>query len=155
MKELKDLVDDALHATRAAIEEGIVPGGGVALIRAIPALDALKLTGDEAIGVGILKRALSEPMKQIVNNAGIEGAVVVNNVKENSNFAYGFNARTEVYEDLIASGVMDPTKVTITALENAASVASLFLTTECVIAEKPETNKPAMPQMDPGMMGGY
>ncbi len=151
MKEKKARVEDALHATRAAVEEGIVPGGGVALLRCIPALDDLKLDGDQAIGVNILKRVLEEPIRQIVNNAGWEGSVVVQKVKENDG-AYGFNARAEEYEDLVKAGVIDPTKVTRTALENASSVASLLLMTEAVVYEKPEEEKaPAMP---PGGMGG-
>jgi chaperonin GroEL len=148
MKEIKDRVDDALHATRAAVEDGIVPGGGVALVRAIAVLDKVKAEGEERIGLNILKRALEEPLRQIVINAGLEGAVVLNKVQSSKEFAYGFNAKTEVYENLIESGVIDPTKVTITALENAASIASLLLTTECVIAEKPE-KKP-----EGGMGGG-
>ncbi len=143
MKEIKDRVDDALHATRAAIEDGIVPGGGVALVRAISVLDKVKVAGEEKVGVSILKKALEEPLRQIVENAGIEGAVVLNKVISNKNFAYGFNAKTEIYEDLVEAGVIDPTKVTYTALENAASIASLLLTTECVVAEKPEKEKAA------------
>ena len=151
MKEKKARVEDALHATRAAVEEGIVPGGGVALLRCIPALEELKLEDDEAIGINILKRVLEEPIRQIVNNTGWEGSVVVQKVKENDG-AYGFNARTEVFEDLVKAGVIDPTKVARTALENASSVASLLLMTEAVVYEKPEEEKtPAMP---PGGMGG-
>ncbi len=153
MKEIKDRVDDALHATRAAIEDGIVPGGGVALVRAISVLDKVKVAGEEKVGVSILKKALEEPLRQIVENAGIEGAVVLNKVISNKNFAYGFNAKTEIYEDLVEAGVIDPTKVTYTALENAASIASLLLTTECVVAEKPEKEK-AAPMMPGGGMGG-
>ncbi|MFA7122458.1 MAG: chaperonin GroEL [Candidatus Delongbacteria bacterium] len=159
MKEIKDRVDDALHATRAAIEDGIVPGGGVALVRAISVLDKVKCEGEERVGINILKKALEEPLRQIVINAGLEGAVVLNKVISNKNFAYGFNAKTEVYEDLVEAGVIDPTKVTYTALENAASIASLLLTTECVVAEKPEKEKAAgmpgggMGGMDPSMMG--
>ncbi len=156
MKEIKDRVDDALHATRAAIEDGIVPGGGVALVRAISVLDNVKCEGEEKVGINILKKALEEPLRQIVENAGIEGAVVLNKVISNKNFAYGFNAKTEVYEDLVEAGVIDPTKVTYTALENAASIASLLLTTECVVAEKPEKEKAAagMPGGGMGGMGG-
>ncbi|HEX7344754.1 MAG TPA: chaperonin GroEL [bacterium] len=151
MKEKKARVEDALHATRAAVEEGIVPGGGVALLRAIPALEKMKLEGDQQIGINILKRVLEEPIRWIVNNAGQEGSVVVQKVKEGTG-AFGFNARTEKYEDLTKAGVIDPTKVTRTALENASSVASLLLMTEAVIFEKPEEDKgPAMP---PGGMGG-
>ena len=157
MKEIKDRVDDALNATRAAVEEGIVPGGGVALLRSITTLNDITLEGDEQIGISILVKALEEPMRQIITNAGLEGAVIVNKVRENDSFSYGFNARTEKYEDLISTGVIDPTKVTMTALQNAASVAGMLLTTECVITDKPEEKGaagPAMPPMDPGMMGG-
>ncbi|MDA3839147.1 MAG: chaperonin GroEL [Candidatus Delongbacteria bacterium] len=155
MKEIKDRVDDALNATRAAVEDGIVPGGGVALVRAIAELDKVKVDGEEQIGINILKKALEAPLRQIVTNAGMEGAVVLNQVRINKSFAYGFNAKTEKYEDLIKSGVIDPTKVTLTALGNAASVASMLLTTECVIADLPEEKGgAAMPPMDPGMMGG-
>ena len=151
MKEKKARVEDALNATRAAVEEGIVPGGGVAYIRTLPALEKMKLEGDEQVGVNIVKKALEEPLKMIVSNAGLEGSIAVEKVKEKEG-AYGFNARTDTYEDLIEAGVIDPTKVTRFALQNAASVASLMLTTQCMIAEKPE-EKPAMPGMPPG--GGY
>jgi len=154
MKEIKDRVDDALHATRAAVEDGIVPGGGVALVRAIAVLDKVKVEGEEKVGINILKKALESPLRQIVINAGLEGAVVFNKVQSSKEFAYGFNAKTEVYEDLIKSGVIDPTKVTITALENAASIASLLLTTECVVAEKPEEKSAAAGGGMPGGMGG-
>jgi len=138
MKEKKDRVDDALHATRAAVEEGIVPGGGVAYIRAIEALEKLKgANEDETTGIAIVKRALEEPIRQIVVNSGIEGSIVVQKVKEGK-ADYGFNARTEVYENLLKAGVIDPTKVTRIALENAASIAGMLLTTECVIADKPK-----------------
>jgi chaperonin GroEL len=160
MKEIKDRVDDALHATRAAVEDGIVPGGGVALVRAISVLDKVKVVGEEKVGINILKRALEEPLRQIVINAGMEGAVIFNKVVSNKSFAFGFNAKTEKYEDLVEAGVIDPTKVTYTALENAASIASLLLTTECVVAEKPEKKESAgggipggMGGMDPSMMG--
>lgn len=153
MKERKARVEDALHATRAAVEEGIVPGGGVVLLRAIPALDKLKLEGDELTGASILKKALEEPIRLIAENAGVNGAIVVNEVKKKSG-AQGFNAETEKYEDLIVAGVIDPTKVTRIALENAASIASLLVTTECLIADKPEEKKAAAaPGMPPG--GGY
>ena len=153
MKEKKDRVDDALHATRAAIEEGTVPGGGVAYIRAISALEGLKGDNeDEMTGIEIIKRAIEEPLRQIVDNAGKEGAVVVQRVKEGKG-AFGYNARTDVYEDLGQAGVVDPAKVARIALENAASIAGMFLTTECVVAEKKEDN-PAMPPMNPGMGGG-
>ena len=153
MKEKKDRVDDALHATRAAVEEGTVPGGGVAYIRAISALEGLKGENeDETTGIEIIKRAIEEPLRQIVNNAGHEGAVVVLRVKEGK-AAFGYNARTDVYEDLNQAGVVDPAKVTRIALENAASIAGMFLTTECVVAEKKE-DLPPMPPMNPGMGGG-
>jgi chaperonin GroEL len=151
MKEKKARVEDALNATRAAVEEGIVPGGGVAYIRTLPALDKLKLEGDEQIGVSIVKKALEEPLKMIATNAGYEGSIVAEKVKEKKG-AFGFNARTDQYEDMIQAGVIDPTKVTRFALQNAASVAALMLTTQCMIAEKPE-EKSAMPPMPPG--GGY
>jgi chaperonin GroEL len=151
MKEKKARVEDALHATRAAVEEGIVPGGGVAFLRAIPALDKLKLGGDEAVGVSIVKKALEEPIRLIAENAGVEGAIVVNRVKEEKG-AFGFNAETEQYEDLMVSGVIDPAKVTRIALENAASIASLLITTEALVAEKPEEKKPG-PAMPPGGYG--
>lgn len=154
MKEIKDRVDDALHATRAAVEDGIVPGGGVALVRAISVLDKIKVTGEEKIGINILKRALEEPLRQIVTNAGMEGAVIFNKVVSSKSFAYGFNAKTEKYEDLVEAGVIDPTKVTYTALENAASISSLLLTTECVVAEKPEKKESAAGGGMPGGMGG-
>ena len=153
MKEKKDRVDDALHATRAAVEEGTVPGGGVAYIRAISALEGLRGENeDETTGIEIIKRAIEEPLRQIVNNAGKEGAVVVQRVKEGK-AAFGYNARTDVYEDLNQAGVVDPAKVTRIALENAASIAGMFLTTECVVAEKKE-DLPPMPPMNPGMGGG-
>jgi len=153
LKEKKARVEDAMHATRAAVEEGIIPGGGVALVRCIPALDKLKLEGDEAVGVSIVRRALEEPLRQIVYNAGHEGAVVVEKVRSSKEVNYGFNAETEEYEDLVAAGVIDPTKVTRTALQNAASVAALLLTTEVLISEMKEEKKtPAMPPG--GDMGG-
>lgn len=152
MKEKKDRVDDALHATRAAVEEGIIPGGGVALIRSIQSLDKLKGdTEDEQTGIEIIKAAVEAPLRQIVENAGIEGSIVVHNVKEGKG-DYGFNARTEKYENLLEAGVIDPTKVTRVALENAASIASMILTTECAIAENQEDNP--MPPMGGGMGGG-
>ncbi len=155
MKEKKDRVDDALHATRAAVEEGIVPGGGVAYIRAIDSLEKVKTENpDEKTGIAIVRRALEEPLRQIVNNAGLEASIIVQKVREGKG-DYGFNARTEVYENLLAAGVIDPTKVGRIALENAASIASMFLTTECVIADKPEpkSSAPAGGGM-PGGMGG-
>ena len=153
MKEKKDRVDDALCATRAAIEEGIVPGGGVTYIRAIDALEGLKGdNADETTGIEIIKRAIEEPLRQIVANAGKEGAVVVQKVREGKG-DFGYNARTDVYENLHAAGVVDPAKVTRVALENAASIAGMFLTTECVIVEKKE-EKPEMPAAGMGGMGG-
>ena len=138
MKEKKARVEDALHATRAAVEEGIVPGGGVALLRAGKVLAGLKLGGDEQIGVDIIRRACEEPVRQIVNNAGIEGAIVLGKIRENDDYNFGYNAQTEVYEDLVAAGVIDPAKVTRSALQNAASIAGLMLTTEAMVCEIPE-----------------
>jgi chaperonin GroEL len=155
MKEKKDRVDDALHATRAAVEEGIVAGGGVAFIRAIEALENLKGDNeDENTGIQIVKRAVEEPLRQICENAGIEGSIVVQKVKEGK-ADFGYNARTDKYENLIAAGVIDPTKVSRVALENAASIASMLLTTECVLADEPEEagTAPAMPPMGGGMCG--
>jgi chaperonin GroEL len=154
MKEKKDRVDDALHATRAAVEEGIVPGGGVAYIRAIESLNDLQgANDDETTGIQIVRRAVEEPLRQIVVNSGIEGSIVVQKIKEGK-ADFGFNARTEVYENLLAAGVIDPTKVTRIALENAASIAGMLLTTECVISDRPEKDKPGMPPMGGGMGGG-
>ena len=152
MKEKKARVEDALNATRAAVEEGIVPGGGVALLRCVNALNGLKVSGEEKAGVGILKRALSDPLRNIAQNAGLEGSVVVNNVLEGKD-AYGFNAETGAYEDLMKAGVIDPTKVVRFALQNAASVAGLMLTTEAMITDKPEKKKKggAAPPMDDDM----
>ena len=153
MKEKKDRVDDALAATRAAVEEGIVPGGGVAYIRAVAALENMKgANEDETTGIQIVKRAIEEPLRQIVANAGGEGSVVVNKVKE-SQGTMGYNAREDRYEDMLAAGIIDPTKVSRVALENAASIASMFLTTECVLADK-KTEAPAMPMPQGGGMGG-
>ncbi|MCD6485719.1 MAG: chaperonin GroEL [Syntrophobacterales bacterium] len=152
MKEKKARVEDALNATRAAVEEGIVPGGGVAYLRTLPALERMKFEGDQKIGLNIVKKAIEEPLKMIVVNAGFEGAIIVEKVKGKKG-DYGFNARTDKYENLIETGVMDPTKVTRSALQNAASVAGLMLTTQCMIAEKPK-EEPAMPAMPPGGMGG-
>jgi chaperonin GroEL len=140
MKEKKARVEDALHATRAAVQEGVVPGGGVALLRALPALAELKLTGDEAFGVNVIRRALEEPLRQMAHNGGVEGAVVVNAVKEGKG-PFGYNVATATYEDLVVAGVLDPTKVVRVALQNAASVASLMLTTEALIAERPKRGK--------------
>ncbi len=155
MKEKKDRVDDALSATRAAIAEGIVPGGGVAYIRCLAALKDLKgENDDEQTGIAIVERAIEEPLRQIAANAGVEGAVVVQKVSEGKG-DYGYNARTDKYENLLAAGVIDPAKVTRVALENAASIAGMFLTTECVIADKKEENPaPAMPAGGMGGMGG-
>jgi len=156
MKEKKDRVDDALHATRAAVEEGIVAGGGVAFIRAVAALEGLKgLNEDETTGIKIIKRAIEEPLRQICSNAGIEGSIVVHNVKQGT-ADYGYNARTDVYENLIGAGVIDPTKVSRVALENAASIAAMLLTTECVLADEVEEGGgagAAMPPMGGGMGG--
>ncbi|HXA48645.1 MAG TPA: chaperonin GroEL [Candidatus Acidoferrum sp.] len=151
MKEKKARVEDALHATRAAVEEGIVPGGGVALLRAAVALGSQKLEGDEQIGVNIVRRACEEPLRQIVGNAGTEGAIVVDKVREHKNPNYGYNAATDTYEDLVSNGVIDPTKVTRSALQNAASIAGLMLTTEAMIAEIPE--KKQAPAGGPGGHG--
>ncbi|MEI6632025.1 MAG: TCP-1/cpn60 chaperonin family protein, partial [bacterium] len=153
MKEKKARVEDALHATRAAVEEGIIPGGGVALIRTIPVLDKMKLEGDEKIGVDIVKRALEEPIRQLVQNAGLEGSVVVQRVKqEKANI--GYDVAQDAYVDMIEAGVIDPTKVTRCALQNASSIASLLLTTEALITDKPE-KEDRMPAMPPGGgMGG-
>ena len=152
MKEKKDRFDDALHATRAAVEEGIVPGGGIAYIRAVEALNDFKgVNEDEDTGAAIVRKALEEPLRMIVENAGVEGSIVVQKVREGKD-DYGFNARTETYENLYESGVIDPTKVTRVALENAASIAGMLLTTECVLADIKE-EKPDMPPMNPGMGG--
>jgi chaperonin GroEL len=153
MKEKKARVEDALHATRAAVEEGIVAGGGVALIRAAGSLDALKVEGDEKIGVDIIRRAIEEPLRWIVQNAGMEPSVVANEVK-NHKGGYGFNAYSCKYEDLLAAGVIDPTKVVRSALENASSIVGLVLTTECIVTEKPKDEKEAAPGMGGGGMGG-
>jgi len=148
MKEKKARVEDALNATRAAVEEGIVPGGGVALLRAETALDKVKASGDEKIGVDIVRRALEEPIRQLAENAGVEGSIVVQKVKEGKG-AFGFNVETETYEDLLETGIIDPTKVARTALENAASIAGLMVTTECLVTEVPEKEKKAGPPAPP------
>jgi len=155
MKEKKARVEDALNATRAAVEEGIVPGGGVAYIRCLPALEKLVLEGDQQVGVNIVKKSLEEPLRMIAANAGCEGSIVVEKVKEKKG-PFGFNAATEEYEDLVKAGVIDPTKVTRSALQNASSVAGLMLTTQCMVAEKPkkESPMPAMPGGGYGGMGG-
>jgi len=152
MKEKKARVEDALHATRAAVEEGIVPGGGVAFVRSLKVLEGFTADGDENIGINIVRRALEEPIRMIAENAGAEGSIVYNKVKE-QNGAFGYNAQTDTYEDLIEAGVIDPTKVTRIALENAASISSLLLTTEAIITDKPEEKK-ATPGADMGGMGG-
>jgi chaperonin GroEL len=152
MKEKKARVEDALHATRAAVEEGIVPGGGVVFLRAMKSLDGLKLNSDEMVGVNIIRRALEEPIRQIANNAGVEGSIVVDKVIREQG-AFGYNAETDKYEDMILAGVIDPTKVARSALENAASISGLLLTTEAVITDKPEDKKAGAPPMPGG--GGY
>ena len=153
MKEKKARVEDALHATRAAVEEGIVAGGGVALIRAQKVLDTLTLTGDEAIGLQIVRRAIEQPLRTLADNAGQEGALIVQEVKKRKG-AEGYNVATGEYTDLIKAGVVDPAKVTRSALQNAASISGLLLTTECLVTELPEKDKaPAMPQGGGGMGG--
>ncbi|HKO03877.1 MAG TPA: chaperonin GroEL, partial [Candidatus Acidoferrales bacterium] len=154
LKEKKARVEDAMHATRAAVEEGIVPGGGVALLRCIPALDKLKLKEDEAIGVNIVKRALEEPMRQIAQNAGHEGAVVVGRIRESKDDNFGFDAETGDYGDMVKAGIIDPAKVTRLALQNAASIAGLMLTTEALVAELKEDEKKAPAGGGPGGPGG-
>ncbi|MBU0698621.1 MAG: chaperonin GroEL, partial [Proteobacteria bacterium] len=153
MKEKKARVEDALNATRAAVEEGIVPGGGVALVRCLDALDKIKLKADQKLGVKVVMRAIEEPLRQIANNAGFEGSVVIDKVKQGQD-AFGFNAETGKYEDLIEAGVIDPTKVVRFALQNAGSVASLMLTTAAMVAEKPEEKQEMMPSGGHGMGGG-
>jgi chaperonin GroEL len=155
MKEKKARVEDALHATRAAVKEGIVPGGGVALLRSIEAINSKNMEADEGIGADILKRALEGPIRQIIANAGLEESVIVNDIKKNKSKSYGYDARDEKFVDMIKAGIIDPTLVTRTAVQNAASVAGLLLTTEAVISDKPEPNAPAAPAMpDMGGMGG-
>jgi len=153
MKERKARVEDALHATRAAVEEGIVPGGGVSYLRSLPALDGVKVTEGEKFGLDIVRRSLEEPLRQIAGNGGYEGSIVVNRVKEATEANFGFNAQTGEYEDLVKAGVIDPTKVSRSALQNAASVASLMLTTMAMVAEKPKEEKETTPG-GPGGMGG-
>ncbi len=151
MKEKKDRVDDALHATRAAVEEGIVAGGGVALVRAIKHIENLSgINEDETIGIEIVRKSLEAPLRTIANNAGVEGSVILQEVRKGEG-SFGYNARTDVFEDMKKAGVIDPTKVTRIALENAGSIASMILTTECVVSDLPEENAPAMPA---GGMGG-
>ena len=151
MKEKKARVEDAMHATRAAVEEGIVPGGGVALARSTVALEKLKLEGDEQIGINIVKRAMQEPLRQIAENAGEEGAIVLGKVLDAKDTNFGYNAFSDEYEDLVKAGVLDPTKVVRTALQNAGSIASLMLTTEALVCEIPEEKKGAP---SPGGHGG-
>ncbi len=155
MKEKKARVEDAMHATKAAVEEGIVPGGGVALLRGVKALNELKLEGDQQIGVNLVKRAIEDPMRWIANNAGVEGSIVVQKVAESNDEEWGFNAQEERYENLVQAGVIDPAKVVRTALQNASSIASLLLTTEAMVCDIPEEKKEsAMPAGGPGGMGG-
>jgi chaperonin GroEL len=149
MKEKKARVEDALHATRAAVEEGIVAGGGVALVRTLASLEKLKVDGEQQLGVNIIKRSIEEPLRWIAQNTGYDGSIVVEKVK-NEKAGFGFNAQTEKYEDLVAAGIIDPTKVVRCAIQNAASVASLLLTTEALVAEKPKKEEPRMPAMPPG-----
>ena len=153
MKEKKARVEDAMHATKAAVEEGIVPGGGVALLRCAKALDGLKLEHDQQVGADIVRRAVESPLRWIASNAGVEGSIVVQKVKEAKEIPYGYNAATDTYEDLVKAGVIDPTKVVRSALQNAASIASLLLTTEAMVSEIPEEKKEA-PAGGPGGMGG-
>jgi chaperonin GroEL len=158
LKEKKHRVEDALSATRSAVEEGIVPGGGVALINAQAALDSLKLDGDAAVGVSIVRSALEEPMRQLAENAGMNGQVVLENVRrsqaDKKSTKLGYNVMTEEYTDLVAAGIVDPAKVTRSAVENAASIGGMVLTTEVMVTDKPEP-KPAMPAMPPGGMGDF
>jgi chaperonin GroEL len=155
MKEKKARVEDAMHATKAAVEEGIVPGGGVALVRGAKALDKLKLEGDQKVGLEIIRRAIEEPMRWIATNAGQEGSIVVSKVKEQKSNDEGFNAATETYEDMVKAGVIDPAKVVRNALQNASSIASLLLTTEALVSEIPEDKKePSHAHGGPGGMGG-
>jgi chaperonin GroEL len=155
MKEKKARVEDAMHATKAAVEEGIVPGGGVALLRSAKAIDGLKLEGDQKTGAEIIRRAVEAPLRNIASNAGVEGSIVVQRVKESKDAGFGYNAATDTYEDLVKAGVIDPTKVVRSALQNASSIASLLLTTEAMVSEIPEEKKDApMPGGGPGGMGG-
>jgi chaperonin GroEL len=154
MKEKKARVEDAMHATKAAVEEGIVPGGGVALLRCVKVIDGLKLEGDQKVGAEIVRRAIEAPLRWIAQNAGVEGSIVVQKVKESKDASYGYNASTDVYEDLVKAGVIDPTKVVRSALQNASSIASLLLTTEAMVSEIPEDKKDAPQGGGPGGMGG-
>ncbi len=153
MKEKKAHVEDAMHATKAAVEEGIVPGGGVALLRCVKVLDSLKLDHDQKVGADIVRRAIEAPIRWIANNAGVEGSIVVQKVKESKETGFGYNAATDTYEDLVKAGVIDPTKVVRSALQNASSIASLLLTTEAMVSEIPEEKKEA-PMPQGGGMGG-
>jgi chaperonin GroEL len=155
MKEKKARVEDALHATRAAVEEGIIPGGGVALLRSVPALDKVKVDDEESVGVDIMRRALEEPIRQICENAGAEAAIVAQAVREGKN-DYGYDARNGEYVNMLKAGIIDPTKVARVAVQNATSIAGMILTTEAAVTEIPEKEAPPMPPMDPGMggMGG-
>jgi chaperonin GroEL len=156
MKEKKARVEDAMHATKAAVEEGIVPGGGTALLRASKVLDSLKVDGDQKVGVDIIRKAVEAPMRWIATNAGKEGSIVVSKVRENDKTEFGYNAATDTYEDLVKAGVIDPTKVVRSALQNASSIASLLLTTEAMVSEIPEEKKEApMPGGGGGMGGMY
>ena len=156
MKEKKARVEDAMHATKAAVEEGIVPGGGVALLRCSKVLDGLKLEGDQKVGADIVRRSVEAPMRWIASNAGVEGSIIVQKVKESNDANYGYNAATDVYEDMVKAGVIDPTKVVRSALQNASSIASLLLTTEAMVSEIPEEKKEAPGGGGPGGggMGG-
>ena len=151
LKEKKHRVEDALSATRAAVEEGIVPGGGVALIRALRALDKVKLNGDEAVGANILKHALEEPLKRIAINAGLEGSVVLEKVRKSTYLNYGYDALRDDYGDMVTKGIIDPVKVTRAALENGSSIAAMVLTTESLVTDIPEKKKPVAPGMPPDM----
>jgi chaperonin GroEL len=155
MKEKKARVEDALHATRAAVEEGIIPGGGVALLRAIPSLDKIKVDDEEAVGVEIMRRALESPLRQICENAGVESSIIAQAIREGKD-DYGYDARTGEYVNMFKAGIIDPTKVARVAVENACSIAGMILTTEAAVTELPEKDASAMPPMDPGMggMGG-
>jgi chaperonin GroEL len=154
MKEKKARVEDAMHATKAAVEEGIVPGGGVALLRCVKGLDGLKLEHDQQVGVDIVRRAIEAPMRWIATNAGVEGSIVVQKVKESKDASFGYNASTDTYEDMVKAGVIDPTKVVRSALQNAASIASLLLTTEAMVSEIPEEKKESPAGGPGGGMGG-
>jgi len=154
MKEKKARVEDAMHATKAAVEEGIVPGGGVALIRSSKAIDKLTLEGDQKVGAEIVKRAVEAPLRWIATNAGVEGSIIVQKVRESKDANFGYNAATDEYEDLVKAGVIDPTKVVRSALQNASSIASLLLTTEAMVSEIPEEKKEAPAAGGPGGMGG-